>query len=97
MVDEHVVERAENAGHSLESLRSAIDKLIERGNPQWSEYRVADVGGKRTLTARWRVEQCWADDCERIGTRVIMPNEYDDPFAKFCDRHSWEDVSDDVD
>lgn len=94
MFDDHVLERSVPAGHTLASLRESIDGLLQRGQPEWSEYRVADRGGSRTLTARWAVEQCWADQCERVGVRSVLPNKYDDPYAKFCANHDWSDVSD---
>jgi hypothetical protein len=92
-IDERVIERQEQVGRRLTSLRDAIDRLIARGQIETSEWRVADVNGRRTITARWTVEECWADGCELEAVRAIgYPEDPDEGSMPFCATHDWSDV-----
>ncbi|HEX9704435.1 MAG TPA: hypothetical protein VGA20_04260 [Gemmatimonadales bacterium] len=96
-IDERVIERQEQVGRRLTSLRDAIDRLIARGQMETSDWRVADVSGRRTITARWTVEECWADGCELEAVRAIgYPDDPTGGDGPFCATHDWSDIDDAV-
>ena len=88
MTDEYVIERHEPAGETLVDLQFAIRTLIDRDQSEFSEFHVAAAYGRRTITARWEIEECWAK-CGREAVRIM------DEVYKLCAEHEPSDIPDD--